>query len=262
MSDPWLLLGLFVLSVSSRVGWETFSWKQLKQFGASTTFQRTNRLIRFGYFVGLPYLGLLFGWLTPSLLGLRGLEYFTLMDLTGANVVLQFLQALTLMLVAWLLDGGATLAAGLAAALSLFCFCRALTRQGVELGGLQQALLDVIYYTLHWAFYRATFWALTGDLYLGTVLGIGAVMLEWILIERLKGRWPFLEQQFLLNTVVLVLTATVFFYSPNLWLLIPFHWAMVAILNKASRPHRHQQPLSPLTSQTDTHPALHPRADR
>jgi hypothetical protein len=75
----------------------------------------------------------------------------------------------------------------------------------------------------------------TGDLYLGVVLGAILVLLEWGLIDYLKKQQPLQNPQFLTDTILLILTATVFYYSPNWWLLLPVHLAMVAIVNKTWR---------------------------
>jgi hypothetical protein len=40
------------------------------------------------------------------------------------------------------------------------------------------------------------------------------------------------QQRLLINIIILILTATVFFYSPNLWLLWPVHLAMVVMVKK------------------------------
>lgn len=71
--------------------------------------------------------------------------------------------------------------------------------------------------------------AATGDLYLGVVLGSAAVILEWVLMAKMRNQ-TLLSPTTLLNAVILILTAAAFFYSPNLWLLLPFHWAMAVVM--------------------------------
>lgn len=238
MSQQWWALGLALFSLGLAIGWawvkkltgNDFPWPALSQ-------QWPGGVARFFYFVGLPYVAVIFGLLPPSLLGLKGLENFVLIDWAGglvrgqqAFVAVQY--ALVLMLLEWLIDSSYMVLAGLAALMVLAGIRLSLARAGIKVGaGVQTSVLSTLYYGLHWAFYRATFWLVTDDLYLGTVLGVGFVVLEWMLIAWIQKNRP-TDQKGLINIIILILTATVFFYSPNLWLLWPLHLAMVMLINR------------------------------
>jgi hypothetical protein len=138
--------------------------------------------------------------------------------------------AVVLMLLEWFVDSSRTVLVGLAALAILGTVWLGLVRTGVNsVAGTSPSLLEVIYYGLHWSFYRAIFWLITGDLYLGVILGVVVVMLEGLLVARLAGNWSAQQPRLLTDATILILTATIFFYSPNLWLLWPVHWAMVTL---------------------------------
>lgn len=225
MSEPGGLLAFLVISLVFPV-----AWHQLKpsQSDYSGELYPLTAIVRFLYFAGIPYLAVLLGLLTLEQLGLTGLVYFNLID-WQANLFLEFQQAATLLLLSWLLDSGQAIVAGGSALLLLGAFRWGLGQAGVRWPLRDLSLIDIIYLALHWAFYRAVFWAATGDLYLGVVLGSTAVVLEWVLLTKMQNR-PLVSETILLDAVILVLTATAFFYSPNLWLLLPFHWGMAALL--------------------------------
>jgi hypothetical protein len=97
---------------------------------------------------------------------------------------------------------------------------------------------------VHWSFYRGALWVLTGDLYLAVIGGMLLVAAEWLLgpdwlhrIHRLQD-----AEELLLDASLLVSTATIFYFMPNLWLLIPMHWFLAAlcrvILRRGSAYHR------------------------
>ena len=233
VTGQWLTLGLGLLSLALGLG-----WRRLEQ---NQTDNRIWQLIAvpgfkgaaiFFYYVGIPYLALILGILTPRMLGLKGLEYFALVDWNSHSLTVETQQATTLMLVEWLLDSSAAILAGSAALLILIAIHISLIRNEVELKLLGESKLYTIYYGLHWAFYRAIFWSVTDDLYLGVVFGLGFVMVEWILTSWLQRQWSEQRQQFLINSIILILTSTIFFYSPNLWLLWPIHLMLVAVTNR------------------------------
>ncbi len=211
---------LVLVSLGGSMGW---AW--LKKNHRPLTGHWAGRAARFFYGVGLPYLAVVGGLLTTRLLGLKGLEYFGLVN--PAQPGAQIRQATVLMLLEWLVDIRAALLAGGVALVILAALLLSLRRHGLRPEAVPALSgVDTVYDALHWAFYRAALWSITGQLYLGVVLGAGLVILEWLAGAWLAGEWP---RQRWLNMMVLVLTAAVFFYSPNLWLLWPLHLAMVLL---------------------------------
>ena len=231
MSEYGQAMALAILSLTLPVGWSWLKGKGVKA-GAGQTIneQWLNSAARFFYWVGLPYLALISGILPPRFLGLKGLENFVSTSLTG-DFSAELQKAVTVMLLEGLVDINVMLGVGLAALLILTGIRLGLAQLGLELGaGYHASVLDTVYDSLHWAFYRAIFWVITGDLYLGVVWGAAWQLLEWSLSAWVQKNWPAQKQHFLTNTIILVLTSTIFFYSPNLWLLWPVHLALVAIV--------------------------------
>ncbi len=231
METQWAL-GLAAVLILMPLGWQLFNQKQVQGLTATSWVKP---LALFFYFVGLPYLAVLVGIITPRLLGLAGGEQLALVDWGGANLAAQLQLALTLLLLDWVLAAPATLMAGAAALLALAAVVFSLRRAGVPVVARHSGLA-IFYYGLHWAFYRAIFWAITADLYLATVLGVGAALLEWALVCRVAPARR--DDSVVVNAIILVLTATVFFYSPNLWLLWPVHGLMAALVNANAGPSK------------------------
>jgi hypothetical protein len=217
-------MALAILSVALPVGWFWLKGTGFKA-GQAINEQWLGSAARFFYFVGLPYLAMIAGILPPRLLGLKGLENFVSIN--------ELQKALTLLLLEVLVDGSVVIGVGLIALLLLAGIRLGLAQVGLGFGYYPSAL-DTVYDCLHWAFYRAIFWLMSGALYLGLVWGIAWVLLEWVLLAWVQKNWPAQQQQFLTKTIILILTATIFFYSPNLWLLWPIHLAMVIIIRSSS----------------------------
>lgn len=229
MSQQGWAGGLILFSLLLSVGWV---WLKNKRVNDQVEEQWLGRTAQFFYFVGVPYVGIVLGIVPARLLGLKGLENFVLVDLAGVpfqQIVAEIQYAFVLILLEWLVDSRATIIAGLMALILLGGIQLGLVRWAIGVGtGSHPSILRIIYDGLHWAFYRAIFWLITDDLYLGVVLGASLVILEWMLVAWLQKNGQ-AQQQLLMNIIILILTAAVFFYSPNLWLLWPVHLAMVII---------------------------------
>lgn len=223
------LLALAAVSVMLVVGWTIWQAKKSHNNGSQPPLVHLFYLL---YFVGLPYLAVVMGLLPPRLLGLTGAEYAALIN-WNRPFFIQLQQTVTLILLDWLFYLPATLTAG-SLALLLFGFIW-LQLKDIAPPGQHQTLLHTLYFALHWAFYRAIFWRIADDLYLATVWGATLVLLEFALIS-LAQRQPIIRNWTLQQALLLVLTALIFFYSPNLWLLLPLHWLMVAALNSLKQP--------------------------
>jgi hypothetical protein len=228
---PYLELGLLLLLF--------FLWVRqpdlwlLSESDQPQPLRSKRGVIQFFYFIGVPYLLVILGWLNPRFLGLKGLEYFNFVEWGSDLFALQLQQAITLMLLNWLLDSRILVLVSLAALVLLIGLGWGLARQGVNLSLANRPILTTLYEALHWALYRGLAWSATNDLYVGVVLGSSLVIAEWTVAYRLQKSWPTYRQQFLLNSIILVLTAMIFFYTPNLWLLFPLHLVMVAVMKAA-----------------------------
>ncbi|MBN1220792.1 MAG: hypothetical protein JXM69_17860 [Anaerolineae bacterium] len=220
--------GLAVFSLVIPLGWNWLKnktkdarWQNLEQ-------RWLGRAAEFFYMVGLPYLAMVSGLLAPSFLGLKGLAYFSLVssNLLGSELP----NVMALIMLEWLGDGRAIIITGLIALLVLAGITWELARSGIVEATSSVSVIDTIYHTVHGAFYWALFWLMTDDLYLGVVFGTGWTILEKMLISKLQQNRFFQQPQLLLEVIILILGATIFFYRPNLWLLWPVHLAMVGLV--------------------------------
>lgn len=231
MSTWGPLVALACVSLVLRVGWR--KWAEAGS-EYSTSGQRLGSAARFFYFVGFPYVAIITGVLPPRFLGLKGLEYFISINLSEGwtRTVADLQKAITMLLLEGLVDGRMMIGAGLTALLVLIGLRLGLARLGLGLAaGPNISISDTLYDCLHWAFYRAIFWVITGDLYLGVVWGLAWVMVEGVLVAWAQKDWPVQKLYYLTNTIILILTSTIFFYSPNLWLLGLVHLLLVTITN-------------------------------
>lgn len=189
-------------------------WKHLKRAGPLL------------YFLGIPYAALLVGAIPPSFIGLTGLEHFHALSSPGDAV-----RAAGLMLADMLPFVGNVVGVGvvfLALQLVVWGVYALALRDSGDLSpsarpsvSFYRVLLDAV----HWAFYRGLAWLLTGDLYLGAVLGVLLVLAEWASDRRYRVgiAHPDLADTSLLRLNLLLVTSTVFVFAPDLWLLLPLH---------------------------------------
>ncbi len=213
------LAGLALMSLALPVAWV---WWQKRQGEAGINEQWLPSTARFIYGVGLPYLAVIVGLLPPRFLGLKGLETIMGLDLNGAAGQ----KAVSLLLLECLADGGIVIRLGLAALLLALGLRWGLARLDLNPVAPRLSALEILYDGLHWAFYYAIFWALTGDLYVGVIGGMLWGLLEGALVAWIQRDEPTPR---LNKAVILILTAAIFFYAPNLWLLWPVHGGLAFI---------------------------------
>lgn len=226
--DNQVAVGLAFVSVGLPVGWAWYQQNRAASYRHPP--KRVRQVAQFFYFIGLPYLAVVVGVITPRFLGLVGVEHLSLVDWRNPAWPGEFQLALTLILLDWFFDAPTTLGLGVVALAGLAGLCFGLRRYRVVLFPHKQPWLQTAYHALHWTFYRAIFWRISGDLYLATVIGAGLVLLEWVLVDWLEARPDSLNGR-LTHVIILILTATIFYFSPNWWLLLPVHLAMVAVVN-------------------------------
>jgi len=172
--------------------------------------------VRFLYYIGIPYAALLRGVVLPRLMGLTHLDW---VKGIGLGTVL---------------GGGAFLL------LALICrwYVRAVAalplsareRWEVSLGDGSTngwiLLREVIYLQTHWAFYRSAAILFLDNQYAGVFLGFLLVTLEWSINPawRTDLGLPWRSVNTLLRWSLALVAAIIFFFTRNLWLLVPIHW--------------------------------------
>jgi hypothetical protein len=202
-------------------------------------------VLRFAYYVGLPYAALVLGVIPSSYMGLAGLGQLAApqSDPGAHHLLARFRAAASHVVLTWLPDLGTM--AGMAA---LMCLLLAVVWVGYGLSKRRIApgadgtsaypqpptapsLVHISYQAIHWSFYRSGIWLLAGDLYLGVVGGILLIGAERLLgaggAERNQS--IFLSEAQMLDITLLIATSVIFYFVPNLWLLIPIHWLLALV---------------------------------
>jgi hypothetical protein len=292
----WLLVAYVLVSI---VLWVAAAHLYRQRAGVS----RISRLhegwaasvLRFIYYVGIPYAALILGVVPGRYLGLVGLD--RLQDrpaslLAGSQPASNAWELLSrmrddvaLMVLDWLPGVGRL--AGLGAVMLLLLSATWLTyshmrrrlisergshqvrrtweplplrspgppggaqwlrsEAGAGRGASQSAAhrtlgIGVLYQAVHWSFYRSAIWVLTDDLYLSVLGGIVLVLVEWMLepgwTERAQRAQS--KEHRLIDASILVATSVMFFFVPNLWLLLPLHGLLATASRRMAglaRPH-------------------------
>ena len=198
-------------------------------------------VLRFGYYIGLPYVALILGVVPGRYMGLVGLgQPQDSLSGSESGLLAQIRDYLSLVMLNWLPDVGTVVALGTVTLLFLsvtwlgYAYLRGnvvSSGPSSHRGGYRLGVLQVIYQAVHWSFYRSAVWLLSGDLYLGAIGGIILVGGEWMLDAEWvhKARHARAGEVLLIDASVLVSTSLIFFFVPNLWLLIPVHWLLALV---------------------------------
>jgi hypothetical protein len=219
-------------------------------------------MLRFVYYVGLPYVALILGVVPGRYLGLVGLDRlqasWTASQQLAAGGTLAAILArarsdISLLVWSWLPDVSTMVGLGTLFLVllsltwlgfgyfkrSLFCVGSSELLSQIE----EEKHVGIAYQLIHWSFYRSAVWLLTDDLYLGMLGGVLLVVIEWMLEPARTGsmRRALVEERLLVDASLLVATSVIFFFAPNLWLLLPVHWMLATASRrvmalKGSRP--------------------------
>lgn len=174
--------------------------------------------IRFLYYIGIPYAALLRGAVLPRLMGLTDPDW---VKGIGLGMALGGGTFLLFAMICWWY-------ARAVAALPL----SAREQRGVALGDSSASgwifLREVIYLQTHWAFYRSATILLLDDHYMGTFLGFLLVTLEWAINPawRKDLSLPWRSANVLMRWGMAFVTAIIFLFTRNFWLLVPIHWGI------------------------------------
>jgi|GEM_PF-1370294 len=246
MDARWQIIAYLIASVLFRLASERldpFIKVHISRHPAWMNFG--SPFLRFVYHIGFPYLALLLGALPARYLGLVGLEqlYGAPELSTVSGMVERMRITIALLLRSWLPQLGpwaslTILMAGLLTATwTLYRYARRSTGGNPPFSSMPGSAGDVtafstmVYAAVHWSFYRGGIWWLSDDLYLGVAGGAALIFVEWGLCAWLAGRplQQLTSERTLIEAGLLIATAAIFYYVPNLWLLIPVHWLLARL---------------------------------
>ena len=189
------------------------------------------------YFLGLPYLALVTGLLPARFFGLKGLDTIHKVEL---NIFVSILTQIGNVLLTWIPDFGPT--ASMTALLGgfylicLFLYLHIIkTQKTSSISNIYNSKIEILFDVIHWSFYRAIVWLIFNDLYLAVIGGGFLNSIEYILSSRLGKVSNALQQRYIFRVALGIITAVIFLFAPNLWLIFVVHLILTistkAILN-------------------------------
>jgi hypothetical protein len=95
-------------------------------------------------------------------------------------------------------------------------------------------LVEAVCLELHWAFYRSLPLLALDNRYLGVLLGLALVGLEWLLNPAWRHAWRQIEsaEEVVPETTLAALMAVIYLFTQNLWLCILIHWLTSLCLDR------------------------------
>jgi len=210
----WLAASFLLYGLSAQLAWR---YRQAGLGRISPWVARVSKsrftpqlwgLLRFLYYVGIPYGALIRGVALPRLMGFTGFNWFQSLGLGAAIGVGAFL----LILLGW------------------WFYIRSLTASPLRLPSPPPSpspwtmAWDALCLQTHWAFYRSAPMLL--DEYWGIFLGFLLVSLEWWMNPAIRRGLARAEEAepILRRWAIGIATTVVFYYTRNTWLLFPLHW--------------------------------------
>ncbi len=225
----WVVLSLGLYALGTSVAWHfrlprSGRLGQLAgQMGGWHYAGSMRQVLRFGYYVLIPYTALLAGVASPRHLGLLDLDWPRSLGL-AILIALASMAAFVLLWKKYFLALG-RLDAG---------YLRGLTP--LDAGGLSadvtSLVLDALYLEIHWAFYRG----LASSLLVNNAapaLALVIIAMEWLLspgVRRALGI-PGKAELSLFHPATALVTTALFFGTRNLWATIPVHLALKATMS-------------------------------
>jgi len=214
----WLLSSVLAYGAGTNLLWQLKSRDVRLAQGVGLFVQA----VRFLFYLGVPYLAL-GGWPRHSFQGLLSLKDMGFVGLSLDWPVTRWLDAVAL-----------GLGLGLAALILLVIAWRYAVRssEGVPLTFSPRPwwvlLVDGLYCSVHWAFYRGAIAVLRDDVYAGVFLGLALVYFEWSLSPSWRKGWrmPSRAAEQWLRAALALVAALIFLLTRNLWVCLGVHWGL------------------------------------
>jgi len=229
----WLVAACLLYMLSAQLAWQYRYPGRVDRLGRWIDRWRNHPFIpwmgesvRLIYYLGIPLAAAMIGLLRADVLGINGTDWvsgasvqgFVWKDWTrGAGLAM---AAVLGMAGAWFIGRAASRWAGL----------DVINQRGTY--SLWQRGLEVLYWQVHWAFYRSGPILWLGDPYWGAFIGLGIALFEigldpafWWALKSAETAGPAL-----FRVGVAWISALVFLETQNLWLTAAAHAALVALL--------------------------------
>ena len=184
---------------------------------------------RLFFFVGIPYLAL-GGWPRRPFQGLLSLQDIGLVGFGGDWPLDRWLEA-----------AGTGFALGLLAFLVLGLAWANANRDGAVLRFSHRPwwllLADVVFFQVHWAFYRGALAVTADSISAGVFWGLGFVYLEWSTNPFWRRGWRKRTQaaELWLQAAMALVMALIFFLTRNLWVCFGVHLVLVWAFHQFGR---------------------------
>ncbi len=224
---------------------------QLARLRATPQGRSLVQVVRLFYYIGVPYAALLTRAIAPVDMGLTGVGG-SLLGWTGAE---------------WLHNLGMGLMASALALIPIALAVRQMARAGQPFGlderSVGAVVVDGVYAETHWAFYRAAPLIILDDVYTATLIGLGLVGVELLvlLIRNSLGQ-PAERQSWLVTAWLLTLSAALFILTRNMWIIILVHIAVTVLLKAwTARLVQHPASAAPFVQEASSpqhDPDVHP----
>lgn len=221
MSIPPLVTALVLMSMAFAA---QSAWLN-KKLASTPFFDWLNRnsiskILQLIYFIGIPYLALLSGLIPARLFGLKAWDSISQLIATAfaRQLTSNWQTQLGISIQVWASDAGASI--GIIASLigvSLFfgwLYLRGNHPPIVTMPSYSQWIVDII----HWSFYRAAIWRISGDLYLSVLGGIFLILIEYLFVYKLGIKKGTTGTQLTIRFVGNTIVSVAFLFAPNLWI--------------------------------------------
>jgi hypothetical protein len=231
----WVMASFLLYTLASQLAWQYRYPERDDVLGRLVDRLRdqpfmpwAEQTVRLVYYLGIPFLAAINGLVGADLLGISGTDWVEGQSVQG------FLWE------DWARGVGLATAGSIALG-GLWSLGRWLSRRaGIRpaasyvLTPRWQQLMDVLYYQIHWAFYRSGPILWTGDLYWGVFAGLALILVERMLNPAFwwSVQDPETAGEPLIQLGFAGLSTLLFFATQNLWLSIAAHAALTLLLTQ------------------------------
>lgn len=220
MSAIPLVAALLLMSMALAI---ESSWLKRKlqpsTFFNQLGFSYISKILQLIYFIGLPYLALISGLIPARLFGLKGWDTLsaTIADMLLTHSFGNWQPGFIAILQLWLPDIGVLVNIFIGfIGIGLF-FGWFYLRENSAIPLPFPSKLQSIFDLIHWGFYRAILWRITGDLYSAVLGSVLLLLIEYLLVYKMGVKDSDTVSQMAIRFGGNTIVAIGFLFAPNLW---------------------------------------------